>query len=84
MTITAASTLPDVAFETDSVRDRLSGFLYWNDRAALAQAVAVALACGDAFHGEIVGNWCLSEGRADAWREFERVCRTDETRHKAE
>ncbi|NNF05558.1 MAG: hypothetical protein HKN21_02240 [Candidatus Eisenbacteria bacterium] len=54
---------------TDSCRDRLAGFLYWNDRSALEQALAVAT------HQKInqskVRRWCLSEGQEDKWREFE-------------
>jgi hypothetical protein len=57
---------------TDSCRDRLAGFLFWNDRGSLAQAVAVARAERHAVDIDVIRRWCRSEGKADAFREFER------------
>jgi hypothetical protein len=60
---------------TDSCRDRLAGFLFWNDRGALEQAVAVARACGASIDIIAVRRWCESEGKRDAFDEFQRMVR---------
>ena len=57
---------------TDSCRDRLAGFLFWNDRGSLDQAVAVAKARRREVDLDVIRRWCRSEGKADAFREFER------------
>jgi hypothetical protein len=57
---------------TDSCRDRLAGFLFWNDRGSLVQAVAVARARQKDVDLGIIRSWCRTEGKADAFREFER------------
>lgn len=58
---------------TDSCRDRLAGFMFWNDRSSLEQAVAVARARRDDIDMEAIRDWCRSEGKEDAYLEFERA-----------
>ena len=58
---------------TDCCRDRLAGFLFWNDRGALDQAVAVARAQTEMVNIEAVRAWCDSEGHAEKFAEFERA-----------
>ncbi|HEX5132541.1 MAG TPA: hypothetical protein VFX92_08645 [Candidatus Krumholzibacteria bacterium] len=57
---------------TDSVRDRLAGFLFWNDRGSLDQAVAVATEMRADVDVDAIRRWCRSEGRADEFKEFSR------------
>jgi hypothetical protein len=58
---------------TDSCRDRLSGFLFWNDRGSLEQAVAVAAEQKELVDLESIRNWCNTESRLEVYLEFERV-----------
>ncbi|NIM18696.1 MAG: hypothetical protein GTO51_00375 [Candidatus Latescibacteria bacterium] len=64
---------------TDSCRDRLSGFLFWNDRGSLEQAVAVAGAQKERVDFEIIRRWCELEGRLEQYGEFERALRQKRT-----
>jgi hypothetical protein len=57
---------------TDSSRDRLAGFLFWNDRGSLDQAVAVARARRSDVDMTVIRNWCRSEGKPDVFVTFER------------
>jgi hypothetical protein len=54
---------------TDSVRDRLAAFLFWNDWSGLEQALAVASARPDVDHA-IVEEWCRRSGHAAKWEVF--------------
>jgi hypothetical protein len=63
---------------TDCCRDRLAGFLFWNDRGSLDQAVAVARAQRDAVNVGAVKSWCESEGHSGRFAEFERALRAAE------
>lgn len=58
---------------TDSCRDRLAAFLHWNDRNALQQALAVAVAQRDRIDLETIRRWCLREGHAGRFEEFARA-----------
>jgi hypothetical protein len=58
---------------TDCCRDRLAGFLFWNDRGSLDQAVAVARAQSDLVNIEAVRAWCDSENHAEKFAEFQRA-----------
>lgn len=58
---------------TDSCRDRLAGFLFWNDRGSFDQAVAVAGEQRKRVNLKLIRSWCKSEGKEDAFTEFERV-----------
>lgn len=57
---------------TDSCRDRLAGFLFWNDRGSLDQAVAVAKAKQKDVDMDVIRRWCRAEGKADVFAAFER------------
>lgn len=69
---------------TDSCRDSLAGFLFWNDRGAFDQAVAVARAQRELVTMEAIRAWCDSEdntehswnsnGRSDARSKNIREC----------
>ena len=58
---------------TDCCRDRLAGFLFWNDRGSLDQAVAVARAQREVLDIEVIRSWCASEGHAGKFAEFVRA-----------
>jgi hypothetical protein len=58
---------------TDSCRDRLSGFLFWNDRGSLEQAVAVAAADEQRVDLDAIRTWCSNENCQDQFSEFERL-----------
>ncbi|MHB8635113.1 MAG: hypothetical protein ACYC96_01420 [Fimbriimonadaceae bacterium] len=54
---------------TDCVRDRLAGFLFWqNGFSALEQAVGVAMAVGANL--EVIREWCRTEGKLDRFETF--------------
>ncbi len=55
---------------TDCCRDRLAGFLFWNDRGSLAQALAVARAERPRIDLDVVRDWCEREGQLAKLREF--------------
>ena len=48
---------------TDSCRDRLAGFIFWNDRGSLDQAVAVALSQEKRLDLDRIRDWCRRERR---------------------
>jgi hypothetical protein len=58
---------------TDCCRDRLAGFLFWNDRGSLDQAVAVARAQEHSVEIETVRRWCESKGHVEKFAEFARA-----------
>lgn len=60
---------------TDSCRDRLAGFIFWNDRGSLEQAVAVALAQQGRVDIERIQDWCRRERRTEGFAEFRRRLR---------
>ncbi len=75
-TLREGSRLLHILTPTDSCRDRLAGFLYWNDRGSLEQALLVARAKKSEIDFEVIRFWCEREGRLDQHREFmERVGR---------
>ncbi|HEY9084599.1 MAG TPA: hypothetical protein VIN40_01455 [Candidatus Tyrphobacter sp.] len=53
---------------TDSVRDRLAGFYFWNDRQSLV--VATAVARSGAIRMERIAAWSEREGQMAKFREF--------------
>lgn len=55
---------------TDSCKDRLAAFLHWNDRAGLAQALAVARSVGEQIDFDSLAAWAESEGEGAKYREF--------------
>ena len=57
---------------TDACRDRLSGFLFWDDRGSLAQALGVARAERDRIDLSAIRSWSQREGHEAKFLEFER------------
>lgn len=57
---------------TDSCRDRLAGFLYWNDRGSLAQAVAIARTQQVRVDLDLIRRWCLRLEREEKYLQFRR------------
>lgn len=55
---------------TDCCRDRLAGFLFWNDRGSLAQALAVERAQRPRIDLAAIRIWCEREGQAEKFAEF--------------
>lgn len=55
---------------TDSCRDRLAAFYHWNDRQALAAAIAIARNQRVAM--KTIRDWSRAEGAADKCAEFEK------------
>ncbi len=53
---------------TDACRDRLAAFYHWDDRQALAAAVAIALR--HRLGSAIVERWSVEEGHGERYREF--------------
>lgn len=68
-TVTRGRELLYVISATDSVRDRLCSYYFWNDRAALEAAVDVSLATTDV-DLESIRNWSDDEGHATRHAEF--------------
>lgn len=56
---------------TDSCRDRLAAFLFWNDFSGLEQALAVCRARTDV-DLDVVRDWCTRAGHAAKWELFAR------------
>lgn len=55
---------------TDSCRDRLASFLFWNDFSGLEQALAVQRARPDEVDLKSVRAWCRREGHAQKFELF--------------
>lgn len=55
---------------TDCVRDRLAGYLFWNDRQNLATAVAVAKARRKEIDLPYIRQWCEAEGERPKFEDF--------------
>ena len=55
---------------TDSCRDRLASFLFWNDFSGLEQALAVCRSQRRRVQLKQVRDWCIREGHADKFRLF--------------
>ena len=55
---------------TDSVRDRLAAFLYWNDFSALEQALSVAGAQRTQIDLDAIRAWCAREGHPEKFALF--------------
>jgi len=72
-TIEQSGWLLHILSPTDCCRDRLAGFLFWQDRGSLVQAAAVAGARPDGVDLDAVRLWCGRQGRPDVFDEFMRV-----------
>lgn len=55
---------------TDSCRDRLASFLFWNDFSGLEQALAVFRACPKQVDLELIEDWCRRERHPEAFAVF--------------
>ncbi len=55
---------------TDSCRDRLASFLFWNDFAGLEQALHVATAKPTQVDLELIRDWCGREGQTKKFEIF--------------
>lgn len=58
---------------TDSVRDRLCGYYYWDDRSALNAAVDVSLAASADVDLDVIRNWSNREGHESKHADFRRL-----------
>ncbi len=56
---------------TDSCRDRLAAFLFWNDFSGLEQALAVCHA-QPTVDVDLIRDWCLRAGHVPKWELFDR------------
>lgn len=61
-----------VLHPTDCCKDRLAAFFHWNDRAGLAQALAVFAATGEQVDVDEIEAWANREGAAEQYAEFVR------------
>jgi hypothetical protein len=55
---------------TDSCRDRLASFLFWNDFSGLEQALVVARARAGEVDLEAIEKWCTRERHAEKFALF--------------
>ena len=65
---------------TDSCRDRLAGFFYWNDRQSLRAAAAIAAAKRVGMAA--IRRWSVQEGNAGRFQEFTEEVRRLRSRKK--
>lgn len=56
---------------TDSVKDRLAGYIHWKSRANFDQALLICRRQGSRVDLEDVRSWCEVEGGLDAFEELE-------------
>jgi hypothetical protein len=59
-----------VLLPTDSCRDRLASFLFWNDFSGLEQALAVYRARPSEVDLNVIEDWCRREGHSQRFRLF--------------
>jgi len=55
---------------TDSCRDRLASFLFWNDFSGLEQAIAVFHARANEVDLNVIEDWCRREGHSQKFSLF--------------
>jgi hypothetical protein len=67
---------------TDSCRDRLAAFFYWNDRQSLRAAAAIAVA--KRVDMAVIRRWSVQEGNAERFQEFAEEARRLKSRKKHE
>ena len=56
---------------TDSCRDRLASFLFWNDFSGVEQALAVLRAYSTEVEFDAIRAWCKREGQLEKFSIFE-------------
>lgn len=69
-TVNRGDQVLNVLTPTDSCRDRLASFLFWNDFSGLEQAIAVFHARSAEVDLRVVEDWCRREGHADKFELF--------------
>lgn len=69
-TVSRGDEVLHVLFPTDSCRDRLASFLFWNDFSGMEQALAVYRARASEVDLEAVADWCKREGHPDKFALF--------------
>ena len=55
---------------TDSVKDRLAGYIHWNSRANFDQAVLICRRQKESVELGLVEEWCSNEGGVSAFKEL--------------
>lgn len=60
---------------TDSVKDRLAGYIHWKSRANFEQALLICRSQGDRVDLGNVERWCAGEGGDTAYRELSEYLR---------
>lgn len=55
---------------TDSVKDRLAGYIHWKSRANFDQAVLICRRQGNSVDLDAVRRWCAGEGGTEAFEEL--------------
>jgi hypothetical protein len=69
-TLRVGEELLHILSPTDCCRDRLAGFLFWNDRGSLVQALAVARAERPRIELATIRAWCEREGQLEKYAAF--------------
>ena len=60
---------------TDSIRDRLAQYFFWNDRTAFRAAIAVAGAQKENVDLGLIRDWSAREGELEKFADFEKLAR---------
>ena len=71
-TLRQGNRLLHILSPTDCCRDRLAGFLFWNDFSALGQALAVARIKKSQIKMKTIRSWCIHEDAQEKFEEFAR------------
>lgn len=69
-TVKRGKKLLHVLSPTDSCRDRLASYLFWNDFSGLEQAIAVYRACAKQIDLRAIEDWCRREGQSEKFAMF--------------
>ncbi len=67
-----------VLSQTDSVKDRLAGYIHWATRANFDQAILICRRQRERVDLAYVKRWCANEGGADAYAELARSLEENE------
>jgi hypothetical protein len=70
-TLRESEHLLNIISPTDSCRDRLAGFMFWNDRASLTQAAAVARE--QTVDMKAIAKWCRREEHPASYDDLARM-----------
>ncbi len=69
---------------TDSVKDRLAGYIHWKSRANFDQALLICRRQKGRIDLKAVGEWCATEGALAAFEELSSHLAEDESEDKTE